>query len=248
MEGPTVPAPAHLLPILERIGDGATVHLAQLVDTMIREALAAHVPPDAEDIIRDRDRYAGQLRSLSTALIEGWPDAVSREAAEDFPVATAIDLLRAQEADVAGLRPHVPALEAEVSRLRAQLADATREKPGRDDPLPGTDLTVGESLDRVNAEPLTHDLGGVGVVEDTDHDPDDDLDWKTLEAPEVVAAEIPTTAVPIPPAPSYADPSNEEVRAWCLSQVPPVPCNVRGPVQRRARDAYVRAHLPAKEA
>ena len=239
-----MPPPPHLLPILDRLGDGATVHLAQTVDTLIREALAAHIPPEAADILRDRDHYHGQLTSLTAALIEGWPEAVTREDAEHDPVGTAVTLLRAQRSDLAWLRPHVPALEAEVTRLRGELA----ERPA---PILLTDpgaslLDVAESRD----ETLVHDLDGVGVVEDTDHDPDDDLDWQVLEATEV-AAEIPSTALPLPaPAPpsAVADAPNEIVRAWCAEQVPPVPCNAKGPVQRRARDAYTRAHLTAATA
>ena len=214
-----MPAPAHLLPILDR-----------------------------------RDHHAGRLSALSTALLEGWPDLVTRDDAEHDPVDAAVTLLRSQRADLAWLRPHVPALEAEVGRLRGQLADASREKPGRDDLLPGTDLTVGEALDRVN-EPLTHDLDGVGVVEDTDHDPDDDLDWQVLEATDV-AADTPSTATPLDPmryggddlhpvevaapvAPSaVADASNDIIRAWCAEQTP------AGPVQRpRARPAPRPFHL-----
>ena len=240
-----MPAPAHLLPILDRLGDGATVHVAQIVDNLIREALANHIPPDAADIVRDRDHIQGQIVDLTEVLMrEFGGDGPLRlpDLEEAGACGVAVRVLREQAAELAALRPHVPALEAEIARLRVQLAEINAAvvelapAPGRATPDPARPEAA--------EPPLTHELGGVGVVEDTDEDPDDALDWKVLEAPQV-AATFDTTAVARPEPAKYVDPSNDEVRAWCAAQTPPVPCNVRGPVQRRAKDAYVLAHLPA---
>ena len=166
------------------------------------------------------------------------------------------------DADMDALRAQNAALEAKVDALRTLVGQSFYEAVGKlGDALTVTAVTITPDDDIVDvaclvirdqarvisegnaeihariaaiqaerdANPLltiSVERGPDGLDDD---DPEDALDWQALEAAPVEL-----------PAP---DPTNDEIRTWCLANE--VPCSARGPVPRRSRDAYLAAHLPA---
>lgn len=232
-----MPAPEHLAPILDRIGDGGTVELAELVHQLMAEARADErgTAPAIEtlqaqlDVARNelahRDNLDAQVDGLAAVLIDefGGPTAAD---VEHGACGTAVRILREQAADLSGML-------AEIARLRIERtppADSIHTLIER------SSLGTPDAAAARASVPDDQAQAVVARAAELADTPDDDIDWDDdagQPLQETVGDQLAATE-------GTPGPSNAEVRAWCLAN--DVPVNTKGAVRADARAAYDTAH------
>ena len=252
-----MPAPAHLHGILAVLGDGGTVDLAERVHRHILDLPGADADTDA--LRAENAALEAKVEEARALVGESFYDAVGKLQL----TLTEVGIEVTPDDDIVDVACLVIREQARVisegnAEIHAQIEKATTEGiwEGADaTPVPADSfpsigqlwhtllISTREDRDKHLARALKYcirDFNRAGLDEfaadithnpapDAERDPDDDLDWHALEAAPVEM-----------PAP---DPTNDEIRTWCLANE--VPCSARGPVPRRSRDAYLAKHQSA---
>ena len=248
-----MPAPTHLLPIIEQLGDGATVAHAEIVAKMIADACASVVPPDVaalqDQLTEMRARYddACALVARMHAAAVGEVCGPIRGVVED------VEDVRTCWLNAEARIKHLESLPETIAAIRADQPDTLTDA----EVTHHTDQATAELRDLLKPQTGPHDISAwMGVREPAVDDDEPEIDWDDDTQPETdcrcghqdsestdglpcqAKTHRPDDATTPPEV--VSGPTNAEVRAWCIANG--VPVNAKGSVRADARTAYDTAH------
>jgi hypothetical protein len=225
-----MPAPDYLLPLLTALGDGATVGLAERVHQMLADATAGATPaakpgPEVNDrpmtVTLQADDVEGLLYQIvgccsSTRFWDEMP--------ANYPYGAGTFREGAARTLAAAAMDEYRRLTAPTD-IHTLIDDSSLGEP---------DAAAARA--RVSDEDAAACVArAVGLADE----PDDGIDWGDDETDAQLAAAIDGAKT----MEGHREPTNAEVRAWCIEQG--VPVNAKGAVRAKARAAYDAAHQEA---
>lgn len=223
---PDMPAAPHLAPIIDALGDGGSVDMAERVVALYGgtpDQLAANM--------------AGSVGSDASVLVG---DALLASAAEGGVVVTdvapALDApVTVEDAVLAGAG-HLAAEAVASTSLDGETIDVGPVTVG--EALSPEQVAAQADLNWTGPDDLAVAVAEEGLADDPDVDPDDDVDWDNEDAPKPMPGG--GGEPDAPPAALKPEPTTAQIREWCLSNN--VDVAVKGAVSKAARTAYDTAH------